>query len=122
MYSGNVYVWDGDTYDRSRWLAISHRPQGSCALNLVDLCHPGQSSTLHSAQCDFEALDVAVDRGALQLTLPKGYLLLCREEDAVTIEFKGNGDPRPTRVRVKAHDVLDTLKVMKPQPLAGATP
>ena len=100
-----IYVLENGSPDLSRWLHMSLRPEGACMLHLSDLCHPGRLSALTNVPCELSALKDAVERGALQITLPKGYLLLRRDEDVVHLEFRSEEDAGTVRVTLSAADV-----------------
>lgn len=115
MANDNVYVWDEGHYDHARWLRISHRVEDMCMLHLTDLCHPGKVTSRGNVPCSLAALEDAVERGALQLTQPMGYVVLRRQDDLVEMEFKGRDDQQETSVNFKAQDLIDRIEAIKSQ-------
>jgi hypothetical protein len=115
MASNYIYVLEDNAYDYSRWLHITLRPENGCVLHLTDLCYPGRISSLGQVPCELLALRNAVDRGALQITLPRGYLLLRRDEEVVHIEFRSYDDEDACRVILRASDLQARVAALEEQ-------
>jgi hypothetical protein len=114
-----IYVQEEGRPDYSRWLNVTARPQGGCFIQLGELCHPGRLSKMTSFICDLVSLTSAAQRGALQVTVPKGYAIFRREDEFVHIEFRGYDDAAPSRVQILADELLDRLSSLD---TAVATP
>ncbi len=120
MANNFIYVIEGGAHDYSRWLNISLRPRGMAMLHLSDLCHPGMLSNLSTAACDLSVLHASLSAGAMQITLPNGYLLAKRNEDLFEVEFKGLDDANPCRVSLRVDEVEKRLEDLKSQTVAAA--
>ena len=114
-----IYVQESGLSDFSRWLAVSLRGEGTAVLHLSDLCHPGRQTSIGNATTDLTLLREVLDSGALQLTTPRGYVLIGREGGHLAVEFKGHDDTGPTRVLVSVEDVRNRLDHLAEQSTAS---
>lgn len=104
-----IYVLEGGDRDYSRWLNMTCK-DGVVTLHLADLCHPGRVSALDKVPCELEALRDATIHGAVQITVPNGYLMYRRDGDRIEIEFKGHSDRSHCNVSVDASEVLTRIE------------
>jgi hypothetical protein len=113
-----IYVLEDGAHDYSRWLKLSLRSGGVVILDLGDLCHPGMLSELKSVTCDLELIISSLATGALQVSVPNGYLLAARDGDVLSLEFKSYEDAQACRVVVSAQEVEQRLEALRAQSMA----
>lgn len=88
---------------------MSKRGDGTCVLNLVDLCIAGKPSKMGSVTLPLDYLRTVIAGGALQLSLANGYVLFRRTNDDMHIEFKGVEDSSMTRATIGVKDLSARL-------------
>lgn len=100
-----IYIHSGEEYDRARWLDLSRRADGQLVFHLQDLCHPGRLSPLKQVACPFDFVDIALDRGTLQVTTNGGYMLIRPLGEHLSVEFRGTDDVGTHKVTVLREEV-----------------
>ncbi|HEY0866332.1 MAG TPA: hypothetical protein VGE01_03080 [Fimbriimonas sp.] len=105
-----IYVIQSGEKDYSRWLNFGVRPTGEVTIYLSDCCHPGRVSSLKTVSCDHTFLVDSLKTGAVQIVTTGGYFLARREDDAILVEFRGTDDSGPTKVEVRADEVMSRLE------------
>lgn len=108
-----IYVLQGGEYDYSRWLSLAVRPNGEATVYLSDLCHPGRVSALKSVNAPLELLLDGLQSGTVQIVAPNGYFLARRDEEKILIEFRSPEDAGPSKVEVRADEVLQKLELLR---------
>gem|GEM_PF-3106648 len=116
MSNRYIYVFASGSVDRARWLHISRRENGNATLHLADLCHPGQVSSIGQVMCPWEFLLAALSRNTVQITAEKGYVVLRRNGDILSLEFRGTEDGAPCKVNVRVADVLERIASLEGVP------
>lgn len=114
MPNRNIYVLEGGAQDLSRWLRISRRENGDLVLHLTDLCQPGCVSTVQQVVCPSAFFAGVLTGGTVQLSAESGYVLLRPNGEELLVEFRGDGDPAPTKVVVGLADVRERLDAAAP--------
>lgn len=105
VVSNLIYVHSAGEYDHARWLDLGLRPDGQLVFMLQDLCHPGRLSPLKQVACPLDFVDIALDRGTLQITTNGGYMLIRPFGDHLTVEFRGLDDVGTHKVTVLREEV-----------------
>lgn len=111
--SNLIYVHSSGEYDRARWLSLQLRGDGQVVFHLQDLCHPGRLSPLSQVICPLDFVDIALDRGTLQVTTGNGYMLIRPFGDHLSVEFRGHDDVGTHKVSVLRADVRGRLAQLK---------
>ncbi|MGV3618941.1 MAG: hypothetical protein ACO1SV_26745 [Fimbriimonas sp.] len=104
-----IYVHTSGEHDRARWLYLDLRSDGQLVFHLQDLCHPGRLSQLRHVACPPEFLEIALDRGTLQVTTNFGYLLIKPAGEHLILEFRGLDDISIQKVTVVREEVRARL-------------
>lgn len=102
-------IVDG-SYDRARWLTIDFIDPHSVHLNLQDLCHPGHLTNLSAVRCPIYHLVEVMVKGCVQITTQVGYLLIRKDGDHASVEFRGHEDRSPTRALILSEDIVRRLQ------------
>lgn len=107
--SNLIYVHSAGEYDRARWLHLDLRSDRQVIFQLQDLCHPGRLSPLTQVACPLDFVEIALDRGTLQVTTNGGYMLIRSSGEHLTVEFRGLDDVGTHKVNVLREDVRKRL-------------
>jgi predicted component of type VI protein secretion system len=76
-------------------------------------------SGLTNAACDLSTLQSSLAKGALQITLPNGYVLARRNDDLLDLEFKSHDDAAPCKVTLRVDEVENRLEELQSQAIAS---
>ncbi len=105
-----VYALSGGEPDMSRWLEIHSQGSDQCTVHLQELCLPGRPCGFTLVTCPLKFLHAAVQDGALQVSTREGYLLVRRDGDLATVEFRGRDDKGPIKASLRAVDLEQRIQ------------
>ena len=116
MSSNKLFVWNGQSYDLTRWISIEKVDDHWCQIHLAELCLHAKVSCLTGAVCPFSYLATSLEFGALQITLVEGYVLLRRDRQLITLEFRGKYDDSSVTAPFVAQDLKSALEKARNNP------